>query len=192
MVHDLLGINYRMCGLSASTLAINNNYMENKSIVERVCGLNGNTAYEDADIWTIMGGLNDEYLHSSLGSLVDTGNTFDMTTVYGALQTIVEHILSLRTNPKLILIVPMHSNRDRVETVPTMAQIRQAIIDVGEYYGVPVLDLWSISGINEYNMQREENPTTRDGVHPTELGTSMYAPKIAKAIQDEFYCELNK
>lgn len=189
-VKKILGISYTNCGLASSTLAINNTYLQNQSIVERICGLNGNTAYSNADIWTVMGGLNDCLYRSKLGELSASGSDFDLTTVYGALQKICEHILGLSDKPNLILLTPTHSNRDTWSKESygiTMAEIRQAIIDVGEFYSIPILDMWAECGISSYNLQRSENPTTSDGVHPNDLGSEIMSPCVAEKIYKSFY-----
>lgn len=177
------------CGLSSSTLAINNAYLKNGSIVERVCGLNGNAGYADADVWTVMGGVNDVLYQSALGQIMPTGTAFDNTTVYGALQSICEHILATSAHPRLILMTPTQSVRDEWDKETygiTVAEIRRAIFEVGEYYALPVLDTWALSGINQFNLQREENPTTDDGVHPTELGSELMAVAVARALEAVF------
>ena len=187
---NAIGIIYTNDGLSSSTIAVNDSYLTAQSIVERVCGLNGNTQYADADVWTVMGGLNDVIYSSTLGSLADTGSTFNNATVYGALQSIVENIMGRRAHPRLILITPTHSVRDTYAKATygiTIAEIRQAFIDVGEYYGVPVIDMWALGGINAYNMQKPTNPTTSDGVHPNDTGAALMAMPVCNAIKDIFY-----
>ena len=183
----LNSLNY---GLGSSTIAINNTYMSNSSIVERVCGLNGNTPIPDADLWTIMGGLNDCLYSSPLGALAPIGSTYDKTTVYGALQSIVEYVLSLRAEPHLLLITPTQSVRDTWDstTYPTtMASIRQAIIDVGYLYSVPVLDSNKGCNVSVFNISAANNPTTLDGVHLNTLGGKLFGRFLAKKITDILY-----
>lgn len=184
-VYKILPIEYTNHGLASSTIAINNEYLQNLSIVERVCGLNGNTPYSDADVWTINGGLNDVLYKSDLGELASIGSTYDNTTVYGALQTICEYIMNLRAHPRLVLMTPTHSPRDNWSKATygiTIDEIRKAFFDVGALYGIAVLDLWAVGGINNYNSQKQTNPTTTDGTHPNSTGASLMAPPIADAI----------
>lgn len=181
-VKRLLPIQSVNGGLASSTIAINDTYMTGQSIVERVTS----GQYSAADVWTVMGGLNDAYLNSPLGALAAIGSTYDKTTVYGALQAIVEYIMQTE-RPRLVLLTPAHSIRDLYDTSQhptTMAAIRQAIIDVGALYGVPVCDVWAESGINLYNAQRATYPTTSDGVHWTDLGAEMAAPVIARKLKE--------
>ena len=182
-----LNINYNNYGISACTIAINDTYLTAQSIVERVLGLNGNPGISDADLWTINGGLNDVLYKTPIGVILDPGSTFDNTTIYGALQSIVECILAKRAYAKIILATPTHSARDTwgPSTYPTtIDMIRKAFIDVGELYGVPVIDLWKECEINRFNMSDALNPTTQDTVHPTDLGGQMMAaPFIVKIPQ---------
>lgn len=160
-----------MKGLASSTIAINNTYLQSKSIVERVCGLNGNNAYEDADIWTIFGGVNDWLYNTPVGTISDTDNT----TFYGALKSICENIILRPNNPRLILFTPLQSNRNGANSNGVvMNEYRRAIIEVGEYYSVPVVDLYKEGGINPINL----STTAPDGVHPTSEATLLYIPKI--------------
>lgn len=187
---SLINLNYTNYGLGSCTIAMNNTYLQNRSIVERICGLNGNTAITDADIWTVTGGLNDCLYNSAIGVLATYGSNFDISTVYGALQKIVEYILSLRADAHLLLVEPEQSARDAWSTsdYPTsMQSIRIAFREVGAYYSVPVLRLGECCGISLYNCQRNNNPTTRDGVHLNNLGADMMGRAVAKGINDLMY-----
>ena len=190
VIKKVSGIKFTNKGVASTTLAINNTYLTNKSIVERVLGLNGNPSMADADVWTVNGGINDVGYSSQLGALAPTGSTFDNTTVYGALQSIVENIMARREHPRLILITPTHSKVDAYSIDDygiTIEQIRKAYIDVGEYYGVPVVDLWSEGGINAFNMADVTYPTTTDKVHPNMTGARLMAMPIYTAINDILY-----
>lgn len=185
-VKSILGLPYTNGGVSSSTLAINDTYMTGQSIVERILA----GTYTDADIWTVMGGLNDCLYDSPLGQLASAGSTFDKTTVYGALQAICEYVLNLRAHQRLILMTPTQSVRDTwsATTHPTtMAQIRQAVLDVAEYYSVTCFDAWAKSGVSAYNIQKATNPTTSDGVHLNVLGADMLGEKLALCIKDQLF-----
>lgn len=165
---------------SAHIYANNNAFGTKTSICERV--LAGGMG--QADIWTVFGGTNDWYYDSALGELTTVGGSFDKTTVYGALQALCEYILNQSNHPKLVLITPLQSNRARYNggTISHEA-IRRAIIDVATLYSVPCLDLWATGGFNALNVNAKTDPTTSDGVHPTEYGAKMFRPKIIKALE---------
>lgn len=176
LVANELGLIVHNKGLSSSTMAINNSYLQNKSVVERVTGMNGNTAVANADLWTVFAGVNDWLYETPLGTMAST----DQTTFYGALKAVVENVLQRPNYPKLILFTPLQSNRNGANNVGvTMQAYRQAIKDVGDYYSVPVLDLYGIGGFNPINLSR----VAPDGVHPNDTGTNLYYPKIVNIIK---------
>ena len=166
-----LSVDATNCGVTSSTIAVNNTYLTASSMVEKVCGLNGNTAYADADIWTIMGGLNDQLYNSPLGDKYST----DTSTVYGALKAICDNIRKRENNPLLILITPTQSTRNG----DYMLKLRQAIIDVGMMYACPVIDAYSQAGVNPSNL----NNLTSDGVHINSAGASFLYPLIVSAFE---------
>lgn len=172
-------------GQAGSTLAINE-YSKNHingtfstsyeytSIVERIL----NDDMPQADVWTIFGGTNDWYYGSPLGSLKAKGSNFDKTTVYGALQTICEHILAEENAPRLVLISPAYANRERAsgaQNYPTYEEIRTAFSEVAALYGVEHLDMWTKAGINEENAAE----MLKDGVHPTTAGANLLIGTIS-------------
>lgn len=166
------GLTVRNCGLASSTIAINNTYLQNLSIVERVLGLNGNTPYADADIWTIFGGINDILYETPLGKLGDTDNT----TLYGALSNICAYIRSQPNNPKLILITPYQLKTLDGEY---QKQLTKAILQVAKVYSCPVIDLYNEGGICHTNI----NNVLRDGVHPKDpVGNNIINSAIASGI----------
>lgn len=101
---------------------------------------------------TIMGGDNDDRLNVPLGNLLPAGSTFNTTTVYGALQSAVEYMLT--QNPELRIIL-MTEPMGWTYRNGTMQQVSPLYADayrrVAELYGLPLIDLWCESGINEKN-----------------------------------------
>ena len=105
---------------------------------------------DEYDYLIMMSGDNDDRLGVSIGTLQPIGGTFDTSTLIGALQSAIEYALS--ENPKLRIILmtqPMgwtyESNAlDRVSVlIPT------AYKNVAEQYGLPLINLYMESGINE-------------------------------------------
>lgn len=184
-VSQAMGISYNKLAVHGSTLAINNSYLENQSIVERVCGLNGNTPYEDADLWSVMGGVNDAYYETPLGSIQPIGSTFDNTTIYGALQSIVENIMARQAHTRLLLITPTHSRNDSL-TSPSVQDIVDAFEAVGNLYAVPVCNMFKLGGINMANAEGTY-PTTVDGLHPNDAGGAAMAAPITAYLKMLLY-----
>ena len=148
------------------------------SFVERICGLNGATPYPDADVWSIMGGINDVNYGSTIGTIENTSS--DITTVYGALKKIIEYLQSKTICPKILFIVQPYLNYQReysAQQLENEKKIAQAIVDVCELYGVPYINLYKMGGFSYFNVLS----LTYDGVHPNVRGVEYIKNKIVSA-----------
>ena len=124
---------------------------ESGKTTPQICGkILTATDLSNYDVLTIMGGDNDDRLEVSIGTVQPVGGTFDATTVCGALQSAIEYALGQNPNLRIILMTePMgwtyqSGTMDRVsELVPN------AYRNVAKQYGLPLIDLWNASGINE-------------------------------------------
>lgn len=141
------------------------------SFVDRVCGLNGQTGYTDEfDLWTVFGGTNDIFKNVPIGTIDDNvDNTF-----YGALNKIVTYLLNKSNHPTVALITPYH-----LENANTKQYV-DAILNIGEKYGIHVLNLYALSGINDVN----RSYYLRDIAHPTQAGADKLRPIILKWFSD--------
>jgi lysophospholipase L1-like esterase len=172
-VVDMIGAIASNKGVASSTLAVNNAYLTGQSVLERVEG------YSDANLWSIFAGVNDWYYLTPLGSMADSKTV--RTSFYGATKAVCENILTRPNNPTLVFFTPLQSNRNGANSNGvTMNQYRQAIIDVCNYYSVPVIDLYGIGGFNPINL----NIYTSDGVHPNDTGNAVYAPRIGNELNN--------
>jgi lysophospholipase L1-like esterase len=166
LVANALGLNAINCGLGGSTVAVNSNSSQvGNSFVERLPN------YGDADIWTVFGGVNDLQYGTPIGGMSTLSDT---TTFYGALDYIARHLQTRHNNPRVLFITPLQSFLNN----ENMCKIRQAYFDIGNLYSIPVLDLWSCSGLGAANL----NDLTYDRLHPTLDGYKMFYKKIVKAI----------
>jgi len=113
------------------------------------------TAPETADYITIMGGDNDDRLQVTPGTVLPAGSQFDRTTVAGALQYAIEAVLSVNPDARIILMTePMgwtyrDNAMERVDDV-----YPETYRKVAKQYGLPLIDNWYESGINEYNRDK--------------------------------------
>jgi hypothetical protein len=106
--------------------------------------------FANYDIATIMGGDNDDRLEVSLGTLLPVGSAFDTATVYGALQSAIEHMLEVNPSLRIVLMTePMGWTYQNGAMKRVSELIPNAYRRVAEQYGLPVIDLWNESGINE-------------------------------------------
>ncbi len=136
----------------------------------------------DADIVVGFGGTND-YGHgdAALGTMADrTEDTF-----YGSLHLLMRKLIERYPEALIVFMTPLHrlgeSGRDYNERgVRNTADLRayvDAIIEVAAYYGIPVLDLFRVSGI------QPEIPAIRerympDGLHPSDAGHERIADRL--------------
>ncbi len=147
-------INY---GISGTTLADN---LNSNAMVNRFLEIS-NTV----DLITFMGGTNDYAQNIPLGD----NTTRDKTTFKGAIRTIIEGIIANYPNTRLAFFTPIQRG-DLTEGANslglTIKDYADAEIFICRDYGIPVLDLFGMSGINKYNI----SVFTSDKIHPNPAG----------------------
>lgn len=177
---DILGCNMVNCGLAGTTMTVNSNsYYADKSIVERVCGLNGNTSYSDADLWVIMGGINDYNNNVPIGAISDTDNT----TFYGAYKQVIEYILNRPNKPRIAILTLMQSNGVGVGNALGLQpkNFRNATIEIAEYYSIPCFDTYKNGGLSVYKIT--DNTLDNDGLHPNTEISKIIGERIANFLE---------
>ena len=163
-VADNLGMILDNKGIGGTCVARNENATVNQPFVDRIPTYTGYY-----DIWSIFGGENDSANNTPIGSISDT----DKTTFYGAYNLIIANLVQRTNRPTVVLIAPYQSKHN---TKP----YRDAVLALGEYYGLPVIDLYANSGINLYTKPYY----LRDGVHPNQNGVNKLRPYILKRFSD--------
>ena len=141
-----------------------------------------NTTFSGYDYVMVAGGTNDfGDRKSPIGELNST--PYDNTTVIGALQIIIEKIISDKKNCKIFLMTPLKRTDIPWNTANSlgkkMGDYADAIKLVGAFYSVPVLDFFNMSGLNDDNM----STLTRDGVHPKNAGYLFMSNKLVKFVE---------
>ncbi|MBQ6829548.1 MAG: SGNH/GDSL hydrolase family protein [Clostridia bacterium] len=137
----------------------------------------------DADAVVVFGGTNDFGMAEvPLGSFDDR----TLYTFYGALHLLCLKLLERFPTKTVVFISPLHRvDEDNCEAQhrPTdrvphrLADYRRAIFEVMEYYAIPVLDLYAVSGIQpRVSVIRER--LMPDGVHPNEAGYARLADRV--------------
>lgn len=141
------------------------------------------------DYMTIMGGDNDDRLSVSVGTVQPVGGTFDTSTVCGALQNAIEQALAVNPSLRIILMTePMgwtyqNGRLDRVSDL-----IPEAYRNVAKQYGLPLIDNWSNSGINEItrNTYYADPPDTENQMymyHPNNDGWVRISKNIVNCLR---------
>ncbi len=121
----------------------------------------------DADLITVAGGTNDFGTSVALGTFASTAtNTF-----YGALHTLCAGLVAKYPTKSIIFFTPIpryNMNTANGQGLLFSAYV-DAIIEVCEYYAIPVIDLFRSTQFRPWN---EDNKTALipDGLHPNNAG----------------------
>ena len=168
--------NYSIIGAS---MAVSSKYPIKDSIMERYIDRN----YSTTDMITVMVGTNDFRLNVPIGVIgKKDDNNFDETSFYGAYRKLLDCILKQNKSIRIYLFTPLQRDNDgydinKINTEGNkLIDYVYAIIKIGELYKLPVLDLYSKSGINISNLKQY----TRDGLHPNDEGYEL----ISRSIDD--------
>ncbi|HTN06310.1 SGNH/GDSL hydrolase family protein [Agriterribacter sp.] len=130
-----------------------------------------------ADVYSIFLGTNDWWQGRPIGTLADYQNNTGNNTVYGSFRIIISKLRSLNSNAKIILITPMQRGdfvyianmtnnaygSYKEKNGQQLSQFAAAVIAIGKYENIPVVDLYNRSGITQKNMvhfKRLKDPQT--------------------------------
>lgn len=135
---------------------------------------------KDADLLVIFGGTND-YGHGA----APFGEALDRTpdTFIGACHHLFRRALELYPDAKIVVMTPLHRCHEQAPSRcgHPLSDYVQVIRDVASMYSLPVIDLWSISGIQpEVDIIKEKY--CPDGLHPNDLGHVKMADIIEAAL----------
>ena len=168
----------------AETLAINLGY---KLINKGVSGSTISTNYNDiktvdltnVDIVTIMTGTNG--FGKNLGTIDDVKDYFNNNgaTFYGYLGFIADYARYSNPLLKVYFVTPPQSS---YPTGTMMKSILTAFKEVGEKCSVPVIDIYSESGLLYHN-EKVRKFYYSDHIHPTQLGHDIIADFIFNKIK---------
>lgn len=114
-----------------------------------------------------------------LGEL--TSGTYDTSTVYGALQTMIEKIYTDKKDIKLFFVTPLQRTDMTAANSQSLvlADYCEAIRLAAARYAVPVLDFQRMSGLNAINI----GTLTIDGLHPNNAGYLFLSNKLMSFIE---------
>lgn len=166
-------------GVAGSCVSATSNYgTSNSPLIHRYQNI------PDKDLITIFMGTNDYGHNTPMGTIADTTDI----SFYGALNVIIPGILTAHPNSRLVWITPTHRDgfgsgftHDWVANGAgkTLEDYVNAIKDVCARYSVPVIDLFSISGLNPV-IAGIKSTYMPDGLHPNALGHQKMAVYMAK------------
>lgn len=155
------------------------------------------STFPNIDIATILMGTNDyngegSTLCSPMGTIYDdpAQQTQGSFTFYGCYKGLIENIFTAYGVIPIVLITPPHRSlfsgtyeEGQNAEGCTLADYREAILKLGEWYSLPVVDLFAMSG---YAIGRNPVSTgySGDGLHPGPQFWQLCAPRIYYAMNE--------
>lgn len=135
----------------------------------------------DADIIVVFGGTNDfGHGDAPFGDFSDrTADTF-----CGAIHELYVSLLEKYPTATIMVITPLHRS---TEDIPNMhGKVLKDYVDMirraAEYYSLPVLDLYAVSGMQPAIPMLKEKYMP-DGLHPNDAGHVLLTNRIVKFIE---------
>ena len=135
----------------------------------------------DADIVVVFGGTNDfGHGDAPIGHMEDrTADTF-----YGGLHELYRTLFEKYPEAQLVVMTPTHRSSENnllndwnLRTLAPLSRYVEIIREVAEYYAIPVLDLFKVSGIQPAIPVLKEKYMP-DGLHPNDAGHAKLAEKL--------------
>ena len=136
---------------------------------------------DDADIIVVFGGTNDYGFGTGM---IGTMEDRYPDTFYGACHTLYKGLIEKYPLATIVIMTPVKRSwgvnpelihPSRVNA--TLSDYRNVIKEVAEYYALPVLDLYALSGIDP-NVEINKINYCPDGLHPNDLGHEVIASKL--------------
>ena len=136
----------------------------------------------------IFAGTNDWGHNTPLGTIADTTDV----SFCGALSVVINGVIGANPDVRLVLITPLHrwgytsgvypNDTDSNAQGLALSDYVDAIKDVAEIYGVPVIDLFSTSGLTP-RIPAIKTAYVTDGLHPNAAGHVLLAQRIAPQLE---------
>lgn len=180
--NELMGAGQvRNYGVSSTRIAKQSDD-NNQSLSARFSSMNNS-----ADLIVVFGGTND-FGHGTATLGTPTDRT--PTTFYGAVHTLMSGLIEKYQGKYIVFITPLPRNASGTESKTnkqgyTLKEYVNIIIEVAEFYSIPVLDLYRNSGIyvDSATIRTKMIP---DGLHPNDTGHQFLARKIAAFLNSKF------
>ena len=133
-----------------------------------------------ADYVVVFGGTND-YGHGDapLGTFADT----DEYTFYGAMHSLAKRLVERYPTATIVFMTPLHRTAELTPkkvkdgSARVLKEYVDVIREVCEYYSFPVLDLYSMSGLQPA-IEVIKNTYMPDGLHPNNAGAKIIAERL--------------
>ena len=172
-------------GISATRIACQTENLTTKepdlSFVNRVDSMDS-----DADVVVVFGGTN-AFGHGD--AKLGTCESRDPYTFYGAMHVLCEKLINRFPNADILFMTPLHrcsedevSKENGLPEETNLAGYVSIIREVAEFYGLPVLDLFSTSGLQP-KVDIIKETYMPDGLHPSDAGALRIALRLMGFLQ---------
>ena len=172
-------------GISATRIACQTENLTTKepdlSFVNRADSMDS-----DADVVVVFGGTND-FGHGD--AELGTFESRDPYTFYGAMHVLCEKLIHRFPNADILFMTPLHRcsenealKENGLPEETNLAGYVSIIREVAEFYGLPVLDLFSTSGLQP-KVDIIKETYMPDGLHPSDAGALRIALRLMGFLQ---------
>jgi len=144
---------------------------------------------ESADAVVVFGGTND-FGHGE--APVGCPSDRDPSTFYGACHVLMRGLLERYTGKPVVILTPLHRLEEdqpegdgtgrKTNSTALLKEYRDILMEVAEFYALPVLDLWATSGMQPRVPACRER-LMPDGLHPNDAGHAILAHRIAHFLE---------
>lgn len=183
LVNDKLGSIYHSDAIAGTTYVVSQS--NQTSAVERSRKITGQS------LITVWFGINDFHFSNPLGVFGSTDNT----TFFGAVEETLSTLITNNPNADIYVLTPMKQHGYVVNGTTSMPDsdtpngigLKQidyvnAIKQVAEHHSIPILDMFSNSGIDAFN-KTQATTYLRDGLHPNQAGEYRVSSKVLNFIE---------
>lgn len=135
---------------------------------------------KDIDVVTVFAGVNDFGDSRPLGTAQDSTL---VDTFYSDMKAVIENIEKIKPEVEIIFITTPYIGKDGYGFLEnnvgsTLEDYTKAMSEVCALYDVPVVDLYTNSGINKNNLLDYSD----DSIHPNEAGIKLIGKIIGEAL----------
>lgn len=141
----------------------------------------------DADAIVVFGGTND-FGHGD--APLGTPDDRTVNTYYGACHCLCRGIIEKYPTAQVVIMTPLHRVNEmnprgdgwKATDYAILSTYVDILKEVATEYSLPVLDLWSVSGIQP-RIEAQRIAYMPDGLHPCDLGHRRIADRLAAFLQ---------
>lgn len=174
------GAEVKNFGISGTRIAAqkipSENERHDKDFMSRVAEMD-----ENADVVVVFGGTND-FGHGD--ARIGKFDSRDEYTFYGAMHILCTKLINKYPDAEIVFMTPLHRlsedeevNEIGIRNEAPLSGYVDVIKEVAGFYGLPVLDLFNMSGIQpKVDVIRERYMP--DGLHPSDAGAKKIAERL--------------